>query len=62
MTTMLTRAKSAIDATLWAFAMFLANSLVFLGWLLEHITAAASALQTDDRIGESGMTLSENKY
>jgi hypothetical protein len=62
MTTMLTRAKSAIDGTLWAFAMFLANSLVTLSWFLEHVTAATSALQSDDRRRESTITLAENQY
>ena len=62
MTKMLTRTKSIIDGTLWAFAMLLANSLVTLSWFLEHVTAATSALQSDDRRRESTITLAENQY
>ncbi len=61
MTKLLSFLKAAVDELLWTCGMLLANAFVALSWILEHMTAAVSALHIHLEMRPSSMTVSEGR-
>ncbi|KPK28757.1 MAG: hypothetical protein AMJ66_10560 [Betaproteobacteria bacterium SG8_40] len=60
MSKLLSPLKAALNELLWMLGTLLAQSFVFLAWILDHTTSAVSALYTHRERQPSGLAFGEN--